>query len=321
MGPVREGKNKASTLLTQEKFECLSLNGMNQSNKLFDAWKSAIHDELGSAVSLNKVDLVAGGSISEARTLHTSKGIFFAKLYDAHHAQGMFACEERGLRFLKEHSEFAIPSPVVVGITGEFQWIIMEHVPGGTRAHDFWPTYGHRLALMHRQSADFFGLEYDNYLGSLVQSNGRYDAWPDFFREKRLMPQIELAKAKGKCSEQMERGFEKLFKKLDGFFPKEAPAALHGDMWSGNFMTNSSGEAVIFDPAVYYGHREMDLAMTKLFGGFDEAFYQAYHEAYPFEHGWEERIEVANLYPLMAHVNLFGGSYVSEVVALLRKHT
>ncbi len=294
---------------------------MNEAPDMKMDWQAALSKYTLQDVAIERVSIVGGGSINEARVIHTNLGSYFAKINDAEKFPGMFEAECQGLQFLSEHSEFAIPTPIHAGRTGSSQWLIMEHLSGAQRKPEYWAQFGQRLAGMHKRSNTFFGLERSNYLGSLVQYNEPCDTWPEFYRTQRLLPQMQLAREQGKLSTQMERGFERLFAKLDDFFPPEPPAALHGDLWSGNFMTNKQGEASIFDPAVYYGHREMDLAMTHLFGGFDEQLYAAYHEEYPLEPGWEERVHVANLYPLMAHVNLFAGSYVTEVNAVLRKHT
>lgn len=284
------------------------------------AWEDALSQHFDKKISLDRVSVVGGGSINEARTLHTSEGKFFVKINDAHSFPDMLKLEAKGLRFLAEHSDFAIPKPLACGESEGKQWIVMEHIEGVSRKEDFWRLFATRMADMHRNSADHFGLETDNYLGSLRQCNTRTDSWPDFFAAQRIEPQLKEAKDRGKLSDEMKRRFETLLSHVEDFFPDEPPAAIHGDLWSGNFMTNTSGEATIVDPAVYFGHREMDLGMSRMFGGFEDAFYDAYHEAYPLEPGWEARIEVANLYPLLAHVNLFGGSYVAQVTAILRKY-
>jgi fructosamine-3-kinase len=140
----------------------------------------------------------------------------------------------------------------------------------------------------------------------------------DFFIEERLEKQLKLALSSGKMINSDADLFQRLYSRLD-IIPIEAPSLLHGDLWSGNFMTNADGMPCLIDPAVYFGHREMDLAMTKLFGGFDDEFYEAYNESFPLAAGFEERIDIHNLYPLMVHVNLFGGGYVQQVRGILKK--
>ncbi len=290
------------------------------SQDLSDDWQKAIEKFRDKKITINRVSIVGGGSINDARRLETSEGTYFAKINSAEEFPGMFDAEATGLNFLREHCKFRIPLPVATGITEEIQWILMENINSTNRKADFWEEFGRKLAEMHRQSTDYFGFESNNYLGSLVQKNDKRDTWESFFAEMRIEPQLEMAKINGHCTSEFVRLFEKMLGRIDRYFPKEPSAALHGDLWTGNFMTDSKGEAVIFDPAVYYGHREMDLGMSKLFGGFDKRFYEAYNEVYPLEPGWEDRLHIANLYPLLAHVNLFGGSYTSQVTQILRKH-
>lgn len=283
-------------------------------------WQKTIESSRGKKAEILRVSIVGGGSINDARRLETTEGTFFAKINSAADYPSMFEAEFSGLNFLTHHSKFRIPHPIATGVSEEFQWILMENINSTQRKPYFWEEFGRKLAHMHKQSADYFGLNEDNYLGSLLQTNGKRESWENFFTEMRIAPQLEMAKRNGHASSEFLRLFDKMLSRVDRYFPKEPPAALHGDLWTGNFMTDSEGEAVIFDPAVYYGHREMDLGMSKLFGGFDKRFYDAYHEVYPLEPGWEERIHVANLYPLLAHVNLFGGSYTGQVIQILRKH-
>lgn len=290
------------------------------SQNLSDDWQKAIESSRGKKAEILRVSIVGGGSINDARRLETTEGTFFAKINSAGAYPSMFEAESSGLKFLKERCEFRIPNPIATGITEEFQWILMENINSTQRKLDFWEEFGRKLADMHKQSADYFGLEENNYLGSLLQKNDKCDTWESFFAEMRIAPQLEMAKHNEQASSEFLRLFDKMLSRIERYFPKESPAALHGDLWTGNFMTDSQGDAVIFDPAVYYGHREMDIGMSKLFGGFDKRFYDAYNEVFPLETGWEERIHVANLYPLLAHVNLFGGSYTGQVIQILRKH-
>lgn len=285
-----------------------------------EAWKSSIENLTSKKVEILRVSIVGGGSINDARRIETTEGTFFAKMNSAEEFPKMFETESQGLDFLKEQSPFRIPKTIATGSIEDIQWILMENIRSASKRADFWEEFGRKLAIMHKNSSGNFGLDYDNYLGNLPQKNDRNETWEAFFAEMRIQPQLDLAKGNKKTSTEFLRLFDKMLSRIDRYFPKEPPAALHGDLWTGNFMTDSFGEAVVFDPSVYYGHREMDLGMSKLFGGFDEKFYDAYHEEYPLEPGWEERIHVANLYPLLAHVNIFGGSYTAQVIQILRRH-
>ncbi len=270
-------------------------------------------------VTLLSSSAVGGGSINAAFRLQTSEGVFFVKINDANRYPGMFENEARGLQLLAEAGE--IPVPEVVGFQehGREAFLLLKFIESAAQVPDFWDDFGHRLAALHKHSQPSFGLSHDNYIGSLVQGNREHPTWKAFFTEERLKPQIRMAYDSGRMDRQDVNAFDLFEKYLGEVFPKELPALIHGDLWSGNFMVNDKGRAVIIDPAIYYGHREMDLAMSQLFGGFHPRFYEAYNEAYPLAPGWQQRMDYCNLYPLLVHVNLFGRSYLGEIRAILRK--
>ncbi len=271
--------------------------------------------------SLEEVRAVGGGSINDAYRLTTRKGRYFLKLNHAERFPGMFEAEARGLRLMRESGEIEVPEPYATGKEREQAFILMAFVEGGKADNAFWERFGKELARMHKHSADRFGLDHDNYIGSLPQYNEERPDWSSFFAEMRLMPQMKMVRDAGKMDRSDQRAFERLYERLDDLFPKEPPALIHGDLWSGNYMVGPEGSPSIVDPAVYYGHREMDLGMSTLFGRFGDGFYRAYDAEYPLEEGWEERLDLANLYPLMVHVNLFGGGFSSEVRSILRRFT
>ena len=165
---------------------------------------------------------------------------------------------------------------------------------------------------MHRVTSQTFGADEDNYMGSLVQVNDRCSTWAEFYADNRIMPCVLQLEKNNSFTEADVRITEKLCKKLGGIFPDEPPALLHGDLWAGNFMCTTNNCAAIYDPAVYYGHREMDIGLSKLFGGFDSRFYASYNTNYPLANGWEERLPLTQLYPVLIHAILFGGHYVAQ---------
>ncbi len=232
---------------------------------------------------------------------------------------GMFEQEARGLRLLKGAGEVRVPEVIGTGDDGHYSFIVLEYLDQAPGKPDLWRTFGRQLAALHRHTAGHFGLGHDNYIGSLKQYNNRHENWIDFFREQRLRVQMEMAGRSGLLPSRLEQAFERLFKMLGDIFPEEAPSLIHGDLWSGNYMLDEKGQACIIDPAVYYGHREMDIGMSRLFGVFGGDFYEAYNEAWPMAPGWRERCDICNLYPLMVHVNLFGAGYLGSVEAVLRR--
>ncbi len=285
---------------------------------LIPAWQKSISDFLGESVTIEHIGIVSGGSISDAHRVITSHGPFFAKLNNAEAYPNMFEAEAIGLKFLIDRSAFDLPKPIDVGEEGDTQWILTSFIESASKANEYWEEFGKRLAHLHQNTAPLHGFDSDNYFGSLVQPNKQHNSWTEFFVKERLDPQLKIAVDHGRINPEISKRCQKLYAKLDDLIPQETPAALHGDLWTGNFMTGNDGHATIFDPAVYFGHREVDIAMSQLFGSFDQAFYNSYNEVKPLEPGWEKRIEIFNLYPLLAHVNLFGESYVSQVNHILR---
>jgi fructosamine-3-kinase len=231
----------------------------------------------------------------------------------------MFEKEAKGLEILRGAGALEVPETVLFGENDDTAFLVLKRIKSAPKKPEFWEDFGRKLAELHRNENNKFGLDHDNYIGSLVQINGFCDTWSEFFITKRLEVQIRTARNSGMLSGWIIKAFDSFFNKVEEIFPEENPALIHGDLWGGNFMVNSDGEPVIIDPAVYYGHREMDLGMSKLFGGFDNRFYEAYNSAFPLEKGWEKRLDYCNLYPLMVHVNLFGGGYLGSVETVLRK--
>jgi fructosamine-3-kinase len=272
----------------------------------------------GGDIRINKTVAVAGGSINTAYELKTTAGSFFLKINDAEAYPNLFVNEAKGLELLWEHSNFSIPKVELLSEWKNKALLVLEFISSAKAREDFWGLFGKELAVLHRQKNAHFGLDHDNYIGSLPQCNLPNENWHDFFILQRLEPLLRMARDEDLLTRDICHRFDRLFLQLPHIFPVEQPALLHGDLWGGNFMFNAEGKASIFDPAVYYGHREMDIAMTQLFGGFNTAFYDAYQEHYPLEVGWERRMDIANLYPLLVHVNLFGGVYVQRLSNVLR---
>ena len=262
---------------------------------------------------------LGGGDINRAARLETSVGNLFVKWNRSDRYPGMFDKEAKGLNLLNAANVIRIPRVLLSGLAGNHAFLCLEFIETGSPGNAFWEDFGRSLAKLHKNSKKFFGLDHDNYIGSLPQINKNYPYWIDFFIEQRINFQLELARNSGLIDRSVIKAAEHMFGRLNEIIPVEPPSLLHGDLWSGNFMVSNQGEACLIDPAVYYGHREMDIAMTRLFGGFSAAFYEYYNEEYPMEKGWENRLEIFNLYPLLVHVNLFGRAYVSQVSSILRK--
>ena len=279
--------------------------------------KAAIGVSLGSEVAASRP--IAGGDINEANEITLVDGRrLFAKT-NARAPRGMFAAEARGLGWLDDANALRIPKVVVVSQAEDaMQFLILDLITTGTPARDFDERLGRGLAALHRAGAPGFGLDHDNFIGRLPQINAPAATWIDFFRTRRLEAQFRSAVDGGLATARMRRGFDRLFAELgDLVGPPERPARLHGDLWGGNLLCDDRGAPCLIDPAVYGGHREMDLAMMRLFGGFGVEVFAAYEEAWPLADGHHERVGLYQLYPLMVHVNLFGGAYIGSVEAAL----
>jgi fructosamine-3-kinase len=281
--------------------------------------REALGAALGSSVA--HAGSLAGGDINQAYEIGLSDGRrLFAKA-NARSPRGMFAAEARGLGWLAEAGALRVPRVVAVSAPeAPSQFLVLELVGSGRPARDFDERLGQGLAALHRFGAPGFGLDHDNFIGRLPQSNAAAPTWVAFYRERRLEAQLRRAVDGGLASDRMRRGFDRLFAALDDLVgPAEPPARLHGDLWGGNLLCDQAGYPCLIDPAVYGGHREMDLAMMRLFGGFGAGVFAAYDEAWPLADGAAERVTLYQLYPLMVHVNLFGGSYVGSVESALSR--
>ncbi len=281
--------------------------------------ESALSKKTGKTIHIRRVSPVAGGSINSSAKLDTTAGYFFLKSNDAFKYPSMFEKEVDGLNFLRSANALKVPDVILNGEEGETAYLVLEFIAPNAHSKTFWRDFAYGLATLHKTTGEKFGYTTNNYIGSLTQSNRMHNKWVDFFVEERLEPQIKLAVNSGKLNANDVQNFKKVFFKLEEIIPVEQPSSLHGDLWNGNFISDSAGNPCLIDPAVYFGHREMDLAMTKLFGGFEDEFYSAYQEIFPFHPGFYDRVELHNLYPLLVHVNLFGGGYVGQVREIVKR--
>jgi len=263
--------------------------------------------------SIKSTNPVSGGDINKAYRLQTTQGDFFIKINSFYKFPGMFKCEEQGLSAIREINTIAVPDVILQGDTHNESYLVLNYIETGDNSANSSLLLGLQLAQMHRNTVEQYGFYADNYMGSLHQSNKRHDSWAQFFIEERLQPMVKMAVDKKEFSSNDARKFDELYKKLPGLFTEEPPALLHGDLWGGNYLIDVEGKPYLIDPAVSYGNREFDIAMTTLFGGFDRAFYEAYNAEFPLQIGWQQRLKLWNLYPLLVHVNLFGGMYAKQV--------
>jgi fructosamine-3-kinase len=300
---------------------------------LFNYISQQLSAHFNQSIQIRSHYQVFGGDINQTYHLQTNIGSFFLKLNDGI-LKDMFQKEFEGLQLLHQTKTIKIPKPVLYGnftnaviptkvgiFSGKKQnFLITEFIERGNVSKNFWPTFAQQLAALHKYSNDCFGFSTNNYIGSLHQQNHFCNTWSEFYATQRIMPLIQLAFSQNKCSKTDLVLTEQLCKRFRDLFPAEQPSLVHGDLWSGNFMSNDTGKPVIYDPAVYFGNREMDIAMSLLFGGFDKSFYTYYNEILAFQPGWKQRIPICQLYPLLVHLVLFGGHYYYSVMNIIKQY-
>ena len=263
---------------------------------------------------------LAGGCIHHATCLETSKGPVFLKYNDLEEAT-TFEVEAKGLDLLHATETLHVPQVFGTGSAAEHSFLLLEFIQPGTKSNGFWGQLGRGLASLHSHSNLAFGLDHHNVIGRLPQSNHEHGRWADFFREERLAPMVQMALDKGELTPAIASEIEAIYPHLQDYFPQESPALIHGDLWGGNLLTGPHGEPVLIDPAVYYGHREAELAFMSLFDTQPPAFYAAYEEEFPLTPGYRNRFDLYNLYPLLVHLNLFGQGYLAAIRQIVKRYS
>jgi len=271
----------------------------------------------GEVFTARREQSVGGGCINAAHVLEDDDRRYFVKLNDAARLD-MFAAEAQGLEEIIRAKAIRAPAPVCYGTADDQAYLVLEFIALGHGGQASQEQLGQQLAGLHRVTRPHYGWTRDNTIGATPQHNTECGDWVEFWRTQRLGFQLQLAAGKGYGGRLQTQG-ERLLMELPALLAGHSPPAalLHGDLWSGNYSVDAQGTPVIFDPAIYYGDRETDLAMTELFGGFSPRFYQSYNEAYPLPDGYRLRKSLYNLYHVLNHLNLFGGGYLAQAEQLL----
>ncbi len=262
---------------------------------------------------------ISGGCIASSNVISAVSGKkYFVKSYSGP-GREILRNEFNGLKELKNAGVIRVPEPV--GFTESV--LIIEYIESGRKKSDFFNSFGAKFARLHRVTSDEFGFFENNFIGATPQVNlPRKKDWTEFYITNRLGYQIRLAEKNGYNHSELGRlypQFEKIIPKaIEG--SENIPSLLHGDLWGGNYLSDENGEPVLIDPAVYYGNREADLAMTRLFGGFSHEFYEVYNEEYPLPEGWQERVDIYKLYHVLNHLNLFGTSYLGSAISIIKSY-
>jgi fructosamine-3-kinase len=313
---------------------------------MWDKIAAHISETTGETFSLDHRHSVSGGCINQGYSISSSSRTYFAKINQASQIS-MFEAEALGLQQMRATQTIRVPEPICWGTDGNSAYIVLEWLDLGSRGGErAWEEMGRQLAAMHKYTPPnpplarggeepnstllgggeepnstllpgVFGWDINNTIGSTVQINNWTVSWAEFWAERRIGYQLKLARRRGGHFPQGERLLEMIPELLAGYEPQ--PSLVHGDLWGGNAGVTSAGEPVIFDPATYFGDREVDIAMTELFGGFPAQFYRGYNKVWPLDGGYERRKNLYNLYHILNHFNLFGGSYESQANQMIKR--
>lgn len=271
--------------------------------------------------NFKEVKSLSGGSISSAFVLKGEDRAYFLKVNARPDAHEMFVAEQTGLKAIEDTKTIAVPKVHLVDVHDDKAFLLMDYVESKSAGSNELRALGTQLAKLHLNHKDFFGFTGDNFIGSLPQSNTRHSSWAEFYWHERTAPQLKLAEQNKLLNPNEivpEQDAINLFKELLGNDVK--PSIIHGDLWGGNYLISTDGTPYLIDPAVYYGHPMVDIAMSKLFGGFGNEFYTAYHEIIPKTANYNAQIDLYQLYFLLVHLNMFGRSYYSSVAAILKRY-
>ena len=286
-------------------------------SNLWQSIEHVISDATGTHFLRQKLTTVGGGCINSAYHLKGVDISYFIKVNQANRV-GMFEAEYAALTEMADNASVRVPLPVCFGTTDDKVFIVLEYIDlhsSNGRSDDL---LGRQLAALHQTKQSSFGWNMENTIGSTSQPNPATKDWNTFFTDSRLHHQLDLADLNG-FSGQLQNKGAVLCENVGTFFERYTPypSLLHGDLWGGNYAADNTGNPVIFDPASYYGDREADIAMTELFGGFSPAFYTAYNDVFPLDPDYSTRKTLYNLYHVLNHLNLFGGSYLTQAERMI----
>lgn len=286
---------------------------------IYDAIAEHIKRTTGTLFTIDRHRALGGGCINRAVLLEGSGKRYFVKLNQSALVK-MFRAEAEGLEAIKATQTLRVPTPVCWGTQSDNAYLALEYIEMSSPDVQCFMRLGANLAVLHQTKASQFGWHLDNTIGSTPQINTYTNDWVEFMREYRIGYQLQLA-ANNHLSNSTIEAAENLLARLEDFFGAyiPVPSLLHGDLWGGNFSGDHKGAPVVFDPAVYYGDREADLAMTELFGGFDRSFYTSYENTWALDEGYKVRKTLYNLYHVLNHFNLFGGGYAAQAQNMIHK--
>ncbi len=282
--------------------------------------ESIVKDSLGAEATLVDFTFLYCGNFNLAALVKTKTGKYFVK-WNKGDFENMFESEAKSIELIRKTNTINVPNVYGYGKKPDGTFLMIDFVPETNKKINYWSNFGEQLAGLHHVTNNKHGLHFNNYVGTQFQDNSFIENGIDFFINKRLKPQFEIAKnAKEVIESELFSNFEAIYKVFEKEIPVQKASLLHGDLWSGNMMINADGHASVVDPSAYFGMAEAEIAFTTLFGGFNKNFYEAYLANFKFEPNFKSRIDLYNLYPLLAHYNTFGGGYFNSIVAILKKY-
>lgn len=283
-----------------------------------DLTQKIINEISKKEIKVTDVYEVSGGSINKCFRVQTSHKSYFLKQHQKNNnLSHFFNAEMNGLKEIESKKKIRIPKVYGLYENDQYEFLLIEFIEKSEPNILSWEKFGQQLAVLHQSTSSYFGHTNNNYIGTLKQINDQKETWSEFYILNRIAPLIRTAIDQGTLPQQVIQKTSALFKAIESIFPTEAPSLLHGDLWSGNILFDTQKKPAIFDPSIYYGHREMDIGMSLLFGGFHDGFYNTYTDTFPLENGWKERVPMTQLYPLLVHLNLFGISYQADVLRVI----
>ena len=282
---------------------------------LWQELRKQIEQYLQKPFEITEKNSIGGGCIHQALRIGNGSQSYFVKINHLDKLS-MFQAEAASLVEIAAAKCIRVPKVIALGSTSEQSFLILEYIEMLSGKNSV--LFGQQLASLHRTTQKQFGWHRDNTIGSTLQKNSLYADWAEFWRDRRLRFQLELAAQNGYCGKIQKLG-DRILLHITSWLKshKPQPSLLHGDLWSGNYGFNAEETPIIFDPAVYYGDRETDLAMTELFGGFDRSFYTGYQNAWPLPEEYQWRKSLYNLYHVLNHLNLFGGGYQNQAITIM----
>ncbi|MDO6760084.1 fructosamine kinase family protein [Tamlana sp. 2_MG-2023] len=261
-----------------------------------------------------------GGDISHAYKISSDDHAYFLKTNEADYALDMFQSEAASLKEIRSTNTIKTPEILGCGAFNNLAFLLLDYIPTKTADASDFKILGKQLAQLHQTTQENFGFSNHNFIGKLTQSNTEHDNWLEFYTYERLLPQLKLATEKSLLKPSETPSEAQILSVLKPLFENIKPSLIHGDLWSGNYLISENDVPYLIDPAAYYGHYEIDIAMSQLFGGFDQEFYEAYLQEAELEHFNQKRIEIYQLYFLLVHLNMFGYSYYTDVIHIIRKY-